>query len=138
MCMCVLQIAVQNQALQSRAQLLTDLAALLDYILEHGRRMDDTHCGEEGEEGGGDKVGRKNPRNCGFDGVALDTLLDKSRSMRARISRCSHMYSPPTPPSRPHLPSSLSSGPACDQCQCGGCAVSQLNLKYVVRTSRHA
>lgn len=122
---------VQNQALQSRAQLLTDMVALLDYIL------DDT-CSKE-MEGRGEKTRQEGKLTTQ---EKMDSLQEKSRAMKARIFRSNQAYtSTATRLSFPHLPSSLLASPI-DMCTCGhgldkfsseSTPASQLNLKYVVR-----
>lgn len=122
---------VQNQALQSRAQLLTDMVALLDYIL-------DDSCSKE-MEGRGEKTRQEGKLTTQ---EKMDSLQEKARTMKARIFRSNQAYtSTATRLSFPHLPSSLLASPI-DVCTCGhgldkfsseSTPASQLNLKYVVR-----
>ena len=135
MCTCVMQVVVQNEALQSRSQLLTDLAALMDYILSCGRGQEDEPSREEGKEGG-----MKPNSRTGFSADEVATLLERAKVMRARILRCARPTAP-APLRFPHLPPSLLAQPA-HVCTCGPdtgshedtarIAASQLNLQYVV------
>lgn len=129
--MCILQMEVQNQALQSRAQLLTDMVTLVDYIL-------DDICSKE-MEGRGEKTKQEGKLTTQ---EKMDFLQEKARAMKARIFRSNQAYtSTATRLSFPHLPTSLLASPI-DVCTCGhgldkfqsdSVPASQLNLKYVVR-----
>ena len=141
---------MQSQALQSRSHLLSDLTSLLDYILDHGHGkvdMDRDRINKR-ERSMGDGVGEKGVRNlakqnvsCGFNESELVHILEKSRELRAGISRCT-LVSPASLPLS-HLPSSLltqqTTTSGCDEGISEGISVSGvssnvpiLNLKYVV------
>ena len=127
-CMCILQMEVQNQALQSRALLLTDMVALMDYILDDHKEM----------EGRGEKTKQERKPTTQ---EKMDFLQEKARAMKARIFRSNQAYtSTATRLSFPHLPTSLLASPI-EVCTCGhgldqfpsdSIPTSQLNLKYVV------
>ena len=80
-------MTVQSQALHLRAQLLIDLSAVMDSILEHGARSD----GSGGSGGGREKTGREGQAS-EISGDWLVTLTERARALRARISKCSQVH----------------------------------------------
>ena len=143
MCVCVLKVVVQSQALQSRSHLLSDLASLLDTILDHrdsGSKTDrggvrekgidtERERGEEGSRGG------KTENPSSFSEVEMAVLLERARGLRVGISRCGSVS--PTSLPLPHLPPSLLvQRAASDEAVSEGFSSSdqstKLDLRYVV------